>query len=500
MKKTLMLAMTAMTINGAFAIVQSESVNRKALSFTNQNVLKNISVDALSMKSNSALKAMQLKALSLGKSGAIRINQEFNGIEVYGSQVVFNIENNQVLDIDGRLAQIGELDTNASFSQAQALELAKSQLGSSEGLTAQLKILPLQEKNYLVWHISQAAFNAQWNLFIDAKSGKVVDAFNNLNMGTGAGHDRQIVDVESTFDSSKNNYVLRVKEGLKRETFDAKNKGGVFGPIIFGLPGDLCESKDDHWDDPAHVDAHNFAGSFLSVLKEKFNRNSFDDKGAKVVSTVHFMKKFVNAFWNGTQMVYGDGDNRNASNLAGGYDVVAHEISHAITTNTSNLAYRGESGALNEAFSDIMATYAESVTQPEKFDWLIGEDVWTPGVDGDALRYMNNPKKDGRSYDYYPERYTGSEDNGGVHMNSGIANLAFYLLSEGGKHPRKGGVDVKGIGIETAIQLFYNTFTKRLVSSSNFRDARNGMIKEAQSHSAEVQQAVADAWSAVGVN
>src|SRR5690606_833759 len=104
------------------------------------------------------------------------------------------------------------------------------------------------------------------------------------------------------------------------------------------------------------------------------------------------------------------------------------------------------------------------------------------------------------SADYYPDRYQGSQDNGGVHSNSGIANLAFYILSEGGSHPRaKTANVVNGVGIEMAIKLFYNTFTKRLTSTATFADARDAMIKEAQAIGTDAVQAVQDTWAAVGV-
>ena len=116
---------------------------------------------------------------------------------------------------------------------------------------------------------------------------------------------------------------------------------------------------------------------------------------------------------------------------------MVHEITHAITEKTSGLIYRGESGALSEAFSDIMATYAEHKLDEKNVDWKIGEDIWTPQVPGDAMRYMDNPTLDGKSRDHYEDRYKGIDDSGGIHLNSGIANLAFYLLA------RRGGASSK---------------------------------------------------------
>src|SRR5207248_565890 len=139
-----------------------------------------------------------------------------------------------------------------------------------------------------------------------------------------------------------------------------------------------------------------------------------------------------------------------------------------------NLTYSNESGAINEAMSDIHGEVIESwqrgngdVAAGVTSDtWKVGEVIWTPNTPGDALRYMNNPTQDGSSADYYPERYTGTSDNGGVHSNSGIANLAFYLLSQGGTHPRsKTTVQVPGIGIAKAAQIFYRANTHYLTAN-----------------------------------
>jgi vibriolysin len=202
-------------------------------------------------------------------------------------------------------------------------------------------------------------------------------------------------------------------------------------------------------------------------------------------------------------MVYGDGDGTTFISLAKGFDVVAHELTHAVTEYESNLTYSNESGALNEAMSDIMAAAAEAYKTGSVGGntWKIGEDIYTPNTAGDALRYMNNPTADGSSKDYYPERYTGTSDNGGVHINSGIANLAFYLLVQGGSHPRgKTSVVVPALGMTQAERIFYIANRDYLTSSSNFQAARNATAQAATSlYGATAADAVQKAWDAVGV-
>lgn len=183
-------------------------------------------------------------------------------------------------------------------------------------------------------------------------------------------------------------------------------------------------------------------------------------------------------------------------------DVVAHEFTHGVTQTSSKLIYNGESGALNEAMSDIFGAAVDRYTGASREDtWLVGEDIYTPSKSGDALRVLSDPARQGDS-DYWPTRYTGSDDNGGVHTNSGIANLAFYLLVEGGKHPRgKTNVDVPKISaffdksLMTAIEIFYKANVACLTPQSNFEAAR----KCTEMHAGAYVSNVAAAWDAVGV-
>src|SRR5262249_47564900 len=158
--------------------------------------------------------------------------------------------------------------------------------------------------------------------------------------------------------------------------------------------------------------------------------------GAKLISSVHYSTNYVNAYWNGTQMVYGDGNGVDASNLANSMDVTAHELTHAVTEKTSKLVYSGESGGLNESWSDSLGNVCQwyrdgQPATPSANNFLVGEDVWTPATSGDALRYMCNPSLDGGSADIW----TSTVGNLDVHYSSGVSNLAFCLLVKGGTHP-----------------------------------------------------------------
>jgi thermolysin len=191
--------------------------------------------------------------------------------------------------------------------------------------------------------------------------------------------------------------------------------------------------------------------------------------------------------------------------LSGGLDVVGHELSHGVTEFTSNLIYRNESGALNEAFSDIMGTSIEFFFQPAgsgdlKADYLIGEDVVKPG----GIRSMENPAAFGDP-DHYSKRFLGTADNGGVHINSGIANQAFYLAIEGGTN-RTSGQTVQGVGganREQVEKVFYRAFTQLMPSNSTFSVARAATIQASRDlfgANSNAERAVTQAWTAVGVN
>lgn len=186
--------------------------------------------------------------------------------------------------------------------------------------------------------------------------------------------------------------------------------------------------------------AYDFAGATLKYLKDELGRNSIDNLGMNLGLNVHYGVKYMNAFWDGEEMVFGDGDGRIFVGFARSPDVMAHELGHGVTQFTANLEYFSQSGALNEHFSDVLGTV---VTQfhngetAEEADWLIGDEIMGPELPGEALRSMRSP---GTAYDnplmgtdpqpaHMKDYYVGFADNQGVHINSGIPNRAFYLVA-----------------------------------------------------------------------
>jgi Zn-dependent metalloprotease len=205
--------------------------------------------------------------------------------------------------------------------------------------------------------------------------------------------------------------------------------------------------------DPAVNEAYDHSGDTYDFYKEVFKRNSLDDRGMSLISSVHVGKNYANAFWDGEQMAYGDGDGRTFVRFTKALDVVAHELTHGVVTHTANLEYQDEPGALNEHYADVMGILVKQWRRNQtvqQADWLIGDDILVKTRTRKALRSFAAP---GTAYQNDPDigsdpqpahmkqKYEGDDDYGGVHINSGIPNHAFYLaaMQMGGKAWEKAG-------------------------------------------------------------
>jgi Zn-dependent metalloprotease len=234
-----------------------------------------------------------------------------------------------------------------------------------------------------------------------------------------------------------------------------------------------------------------------------FGRNSIDGNGMRLDSTVHFGKGFDNAVWNGRQMIYGDGDGQLFNRFTAALDVIAHELTHGVTQFASSLGYQGQTGALNEHLSDafgIMVKQWKLGLTATESDWLIGEGLLGPAVNGKAVRSMKAP---GTAYDdpvlgrdpqpaHMSQYNTTTDDNGGVHINSGIPNHAFYLAA----------VDIGGEVWETLGQVWYVTQTTMLSPGAQFQDFANATVTVAGKLfgiGGPIQKAIFNGWAAVGI-
>jgi Zn-dependent metalloprotease len=421
---------------------------------------------------------------------AERYQQYFNGAKVFGGQIsVYKNSSGTAFAVVGSHYPALAASNAVKLNDGQAKSAAAKQPEAVGQLFSELMINPSNGRYFYV--VESRALDSRWFFWVDAESGEFLNSYDGFADGTGIGVLGDTKDLTGLTRFSGGVYQMISSDG-RQITYDAGNRNR--------LPGTLATDADDNWNllgstspaQQAMVDAQFYARVTDNYYLGTYNFNWMVHYPQGMISSVHVQRNYNNAGWNGTQMVYGDGDGTTFINFSGDLDVVGHELSHGVTEATSNLIYQNESGALNEAFSDIMGTAIEYYYGTG--NWTIGEDI-TPGTNG--IRNMANPGEDGDP-SYYADRYTGTGDNGGVHINSGIANHWFYLLVNGGQNAnpaRASGTNVVGIGLAAAENIAFLGFTA-LPASANFCAARASTIAVAGSQAANV----ADAWDEVGVD
>ncbi len=270
------------------------------------------------------------------------------------------------------------------------------------------------------------------------------------------------------------------------------------------LPGALVRSEGQPpTGDPGVTEAYDGLGDTWQLWQEAYGRNSLDGKGLPLVASVHFGTDYDNAFWDGTQMVFGDGDGVIFLPFTRSVDVIGHELAHGVTQYTSGLNYQDQSGALNESISDVFGVLVKQRLlgqTADQADWLVGAELLAPGVQGVALRSMAAP---GTAYDDprlgkdpQPAHLSGyvdtTDDNGGVHINSGIPNRAFHVVA----------TTLGGYAWEVAGQVWVDTITGDISADCDFATfARLTVAAATTRHGADSQvvAAVRAGWDAVGL-
>jgi bacillolysin len=350
----------------------------------------------------------------------LRYDQRYRGLEVVGRQLLLHLRDGAVIAANGHFADGIELGTTPTVSETGAAFVAsggilvrgaRSPVGSA---TLLVHVNGLDHAR-LAWRVTVASSEPLgiWRVFVDARTAEVLRAYNDLHTA----RDRRTHTNGNDPDCNMT------------EAPDCT------------LPGVQVRDEDDPPVGDAIVqETHVNTGLVYDYFANTFGRDSYDEAGHVLRSTVHFGAGFDNAFWCGDdcapffgsllggQMVYGDGSWNGTSGLFSplgqDLDVVAHELTHAITEHENGLEYSGQSGALNESYSDVFAAMVDQ----DGDEWLLSEDSWTPGTPGDALRNMADPADEGQPAhmnDYVNTLY----DNGGVHTNSGIPNHAAYLAA-----------------------------------------------------------------------
>ncbi|MDV3486172.1 M4 family metallopeptidase [Paenibacillus larvae] len=437
------------------------------------------------------------------KAGTVhyKLKQYIHDIPVYGAEQTIHInKKGKITCLLGNLLPSQHqsflpVEAKPQISPTDAIQVAQkdaeNQIGNigkpATDPKADIYVYLHQGKAWLVYMtemntIDPKPFRTRY--FINAKDGRIVNKYSLLEQATGTG--TGVLGDTKTFETKQ--------VGAQFQLYDTTRGNGIKTYTALNsyfLPGFLVISRDNNnWTDAAAVDAHAYAEKVYDYYKSKFNRDSLDDEGMQIKSTVHLGLNYNNAFWNGEQIAYGDGDGVNFRAFSSDLGVIGHELTHGVTQYTANLEYRNEPGALNESISDIMGNSIKNK------GWLIGEDV---SVKGEAFRSMQDPTRYDQP-DSYEDLYTGPFDNGGVHINSGINNKAFYLLAEGGTHR---GVTVSGIGRDEAVEIYYHALTHYLTPYANFSTMRVAAIQAAKDlfgDDSNEANSVNKAYDAVGVN
>jgi Zn-dependent metalloprotease len=256
--------------------------------------------------------------------------------------------------------------------------------------------------------------------------------------------------------------------------------------------------------DPAVNEAYDGLGDTYALYWNEFQRDSIDGKGLPLDATVHYGKLYDNAFWDGSRMVFGDGDGQVFNRFTASITVIGHELTHGVTQHSANLTYQGQSGALNESISDVFGSLVEQRAKGQstaEASWLIGEGLFTPQVQGTALRSLKAPgtayNDDVLGKDPQPDNMAGyvdtQDDNGGVHLNSGIPNRAFYLVADA----------LGGNAWEAPGHIWYETLTGRILNPDvDFAGFAAATAKTAAARFGDgspEHTAVTRAWASVGV-
>jgi Zn-dependent metalloprotease len=282
----------------------------------------------------------------------------------------------------------------------------------------------------------------------------------------------------------------------RRNVYDAQHQARLPGKLV------MSYHKARSTDVEA-IEAYDGSGATYDFFAQLFGRRSIDDQGMRLDSTVHYGTRFENAMWNGRQMIYGDGDGRIFNRFTASLEVIAHELTHGVTQFATALGYAGQTGALNEHLSDAFGIMVKQYTlgqSASESDWLIGAGLFGPAVNGRGVRSMAAP---GAAYDdpvvgrdpqpWHMRNYVDTvDDNGGVHINSGILNHAFY----------RAATAIGGRTWEVLGKIWYAALTNRLKPEADFHDFARATVDiagELYGAGGEVQRVIARAWTDVGL-
>lgn len=451
----------------------------------------------------------------------VRLNQVHQGVPVFGGQLVTHVNADSVRDfVSGRVYESArQVDTAPALSGAQAVEAAKSALGYAGEFArqpeARLFVLPNRVRDpraesgstlvYLVELLIEDGTEktARHFFFVEANNGSVVWHYDNLQHQISTGWGYSLYSGTVSFRTYRLYTAYYLQDNTKcvscpyqpSWTSDMRNATGTGNGNYFIDADNVWGNGSTSNPQTAGVDAHFGMSKTWDYYYLVHGRRGIDGNGFQMISRTHYGVAYNNAFWDGLRVTYGDGDGSVFRPLVS-VDICGHEWTHGLTEKSAGLIYSGESGGSNESFSDIFGAAIEFYVGINP-DYAIGEDAYTPFTPGDALRYMNNPRADGQSIDHYSQYFPGID----VHFSSGIQNITFYLLAEGGTHPTS-GIFVNAIGRADAERIFFRALTVYLFPSASFHDVRVATLNAAADLygvGSPQYNETARAWDAAGV-
>ncbi|MBS1652048.1 MAG: M4 family metallopeptidase [Bacteroidetes bacterium] len=482
-------------------------------------------IESLILENKATLKLLKDEGDFLGNEN-LRYAVVYNGIKLSDNIIIAHCKNGKLTSINGNLFTPNAPVNSFILTPSAALSYALKKVNAEQYIwqdkqkenfmkialkdpsftyypKAEKSIYTKDNKNYYSYVFNVYATKPLYraNVYVDAATGNILGEAQLI-------HHTDFPTSGTTKYSGVQTFTMDYTGSLYR--FQEAGRGNGIGTFnlnygtAYGSATDFTNTAST-WNitgaDQAAADAHWGAEKTYDYYFTKYGRNSIDNAGFQLLSYVHYSSAYNNAFWDGSEMNYGDGDGTTFTILTA-LDICGHEITHGLTSFTGALNYQNESGALNEGWSDIFGTCIENFGKPLAWNWKIGENA-TPS--GNGIRNMSNPNLFGQPDTYNGTYYyTGTSDNGGVHTNSGVANFWFYLLTSGGTGTNDIGnsYNVSGIGITDAAKIAFRAMTVYFIPTTNFANARALTIQAAKdlfgSCSNQVVQCT-NAWYAVGV-
>jgi Zn-dependent metalloprotease len=457
----------------------------------------------------------------------IKMQQYYKGVKVYGGQIILHAKNNEIYLFNGTYFPTPSVEDVAPFISANdaaniALENVSELTNLSEPNSFGLDQLEYEiavselvvhhndrdmNSEKLAWHITlRPNFLERWEYFVDAKTSTIIDSYSSTcTDGPATANATDLNGVSrniNTYLAGGTYYMMDASKAMfnaGQSTIPDNPVGAIITLDANNTFNDnitYVSSSNNQWNEASSVSAHYNGSITYDYYLNTHGRNSINGSGGTIISIVNVAdedgQSLANAYWNGQAMFYGNGGGVFLP-LAGGLDVAAHEMTHGVVQNTANLEYKNEPGAINESMADIAGAMVD------RSNWQIGEDIIPPNspyFQSGALRDLADPHNGGTSLNdngYQPshmnEKYTGSNDHGGVHINSGIINHAYYLLAQ-------------SVNKDKAEKIFYRALANYMTKTSQFIDCRLAFeqaAKDIYGNGSAENIAVSDAFYAVGI-